>query len=465
MTPLRILTGDFQLIPLRTRLPFKYGIAVMTEAPHVFVRVRVEIGGREYTGVSADLLPPKWFTKDPDRTLEDEVEEMQRVIRHALDAASGMQADAVYDFWRDLHTAQDDWGEDQELPPLLTQFGTSLVERAVIEAFAKSTSRPFHELARSNAFGLQLGDFDDRLTGMNPAELLPNAPRDRITARHTVGMADPLTADDVAANDRLDDGLPQMLEECISRYGLKHFKIKVSGDVDKDVERVRRIAAVVEREAGSDFAFSMDGNEQFRSADDFRLFWERLEADERLAGFFSHLMFLEQPFHRDVALDSAALSELATWTKRPPLIIDESDAGPGCLSRALSLGYHGTSHKNCKGVFKSIANACLLEKLRRDDPDGTYIMSGEDLANVGPVALLQDLAVAATLGVKSVERNGHHYFAGLSAFPESIQQRILEHHGDLYAANETGWPTLQINGGEIVVGSVNRAPFGVGFEA
>ena len=34
-------------------------------------------------------------------------------------------------------------------------------------------------------------------------------------------------------------------------------------------------------------------------------------------------------------------------------------------------------------------------------------MSGEDLANVGPVALLNDLAVMSVLGVEDVERNGH----------------------------------------------------------
>ena len=53
-------------------------------------------------------------------------------------------------------------------------------------------------------------------------------------------------------------------------------------------------------------------------------------------------------------------------------------------------------------------------------------MSGEDLVNIGPVALLQDLAVSATLGVTSIERNGHHYFAGLSAFPSSVGRQMLD---------------------------------------
>ena len=79
-------------------------------------------------------------------------------------------------------------------------------------------------------------------------------------------------------------------------------------------------------------------------------------------------------------------------------------------------------------MLKGIAHACLLERRRRREPGRSFILSGEDLANVGPVALLQDCAVAAALGVESVERNGHHYFAGLSAFPSAVQERVLEAH-------------------------------------
>jgi hypothetical protein len=92
------------------------------------------------------------------------------------------------------------------------------------------------------------------------------------------------------------------------------------------------------------------------------------------------------------------------------------------------------------------------------------VLSGEDLANVGPVALQQDLAVAATLGVESVERNGHHYFAGLSAYPASVQQHALNRHRDLYENSSAGWPTLRIVEGELDISSVVDAPFGVGFE-
>jgi len=75
----------------------------------------------------------------------------------------------------------------------------------------------------------------------------------------------------------------------------------------------------------------------------------------------------------------------------PAIIIEESDGSLDHLLRAIELGYRGTSaDKNCKGIVKGLANAALLKK------HVLTHLSGEDLANAGPVALLQDLSVTAS---------------------------------------------------------------------
>ena len=277
-----------------------------------------------------------------------------------------------------------------------------------------------------------------------------------------MGLSDPLAEGDISASERLHDGLPQSLEKCIAAYGLRHFKLKVGGA--DDVPRLRSIAAVLARAAPGDYACSLDGNEAFHSVAAFKAFWKDVCGDPALAELRRRLMFIEQPFHRDIVL-SAAIGGLATeLPDRPPIIIDESDAGLASLPQALALGYAGTSHKNCKGVFKGVANACLISRLRRERPESRWLLTGEDLGNIGPVALLQDLAVQAALGVMSVERNGHHYFAGLSFWPAALQAQIREHHPDLYTDSAQGWPTLRIENGQVSVESVLAAPFGVGFD-
>src|SRR5262249_28105381 len=90
-----------------------------------------------------------------------------------------------------------------------------------------------------------------------------------------------------------------------------------------------------------------------------------------------------------------------------------------------------------------------------------YLMTGEDLANIGPVALLQDLAVCACLDLQGVERNGHHYFAGLSMFPEEVQRQGLAAHPDLYHPSPDLRPTLPIQDGRGGGGPGPGAPLGV----
>jgi hypothetical protein len=170
-------------------------------------------------------------------------------------------------------------------------------------------------------------------------------------------------------------------------------------------------------------------------------------------------MVIEQPLHRDVALQPEVGEAMRRWPSHLSIIIDESDGDLDSLPLALSLGYAGTSHKNCKGVFKGLANRCLL--FHRDPEQWSWVMSGEDLANIGPVALLQDLAVCACMGLDHVERNGHHYFAGLSLFPAEVQGQMLSAHGDLYQPSRDGWPTLAISNGWLDLTSVNAAPLGV----
>ena len=461
---MRIRRFDIHRINLRTRMPFRYGIATMTEVPEVFVRLWVEIDGKECAGVASDCLPPKWFTKIPGKPLAAEIDEMLRVIQNALSMSLDLQGSSAFEVWRKLYEAQGVWAQREQIPLLLAHFGTSLVERALLEAACQASGTTFAKMLQGNLLGINLETIHPLLKGSSPPDFLPSEPLATIVARHTVGLTDPLTDRDIAPEERLQDGLPQSLTASIQTYGLRHFKIKIEGDLTRDFERLLRLAAILQAQAHPQFAFSLDGNEQFKSLAQFQGYWETISAQPKLTEFFRHLLFVEQPVHRDFALQPEAGEVLGKWPQRPPIIIDESDATLEDLPTALRLGYAGTSHKNCKGIFKGVANRCLIEHLRRTQPQGRHLMSGEDLCNIGPVALLQDLAVMAALDIRSVERNGHHYHAGLSQFPGTVQQQVLAGHPDLYAVSAGGWPALKITEGEINLQSINQAPFGVGFE-
>src|SRR6059036_4276544 len=132
-------------------MPFRYGIATMTDVPQVYVRVWLEAENQLVEcGVASDCLPPKWFTKDPAKSVEAEIGEMLETIRLARKRSLGLAADSIFAIWQQLYDAQSQWAESTSTPPLLAHFGTSLVERALIDAFCRFEERPFWELLKEN---------------------------------------------------------------------------------------------------------------------------------------------------------------------------------------------------------------------------------------------------------------------------------------------------------------------------
>ena len=89
------------------------------------------------------------------------------------------------------------------------------------------------------------------------------------------------------------------------------------------------------------------------------------------------------------------------------------------------------------------------------------MLTAEDLCNLGPVALLQDLAMVGLLGIPHVERNGHHYFLGLSMWRDDWRGSVLAAHPDLYTRHPHGFACVQIRDGSLNLASVNAAPFGL----
>ena len=73
-------------------------------------------------------------------------------------------------------------------------------------------------------------------------------------------------------------------------------------------------------------------------------------------------------------------------------------------------------------------------------------MSGEDLTTQAGVAVQQDLALAALLGLDHIERNGHHYVKGFTGVSARESEDFLVAHPGLYGRVD-GTVCLQIQEG------------------
>ena len=338
---------------------------------------------------------------------------------------------------------------------LLASNGAALMERALIDGLGGALGQPYFALLQDNVLGLALGRIHAELEGLELAAVLPAAPVRSLYIRHTVGLVDPIRTAAIAPEERLNDGLPQSLEECIQTQGLRYFKIKIGGDPEADFERLAEISALLD-ESGTEYHITLDGNEQYGDVADLLALLERIEKE--LGAFYHRILYVEQPMDRALSLDPALKKDLGVLAAKRPLLIDESDESLDSFRRALDLGYSGVSSKSCKGLVKALANSALA--WQRTAAGHPCFVSAEDLTVVPVVSLHQDLVHVAALGIDHVERNGHHYVRGLDHLSAVERAWCFERHGDLYRAEgQSG--LLDIRDGQIAVGSLQRPGLGV----
>ena len=214
--------------PVKLRLPFRFGVVTLTEAPQVFVQALVRLAdGREGEGASAELLVPKWFDKSPDLSNADNFDQLRRSLdiarRHVLDAGT----DTAFGLSAAVEAMHHAACAQAGLNGLVASFGLALIERAIIDALGRLEGVSVFQLVRTNGIGLTAATAKD-LGGFDlDAFLAELRPAPSIFARHTVGLVDALTQAETAGK-RLDDGLPESLEEVIAAYGHRHFKLKVA---------------------------------------------------------------------------------------------------------------------------------------------------------------------------------------------------------------------------------------------
>jgi hypothetical protein len=333
------------------------------------------------------------------------------------------------------------------LNALTASFGSSFFERAVVDALSRLHQLSFFELLKKDLLGLE--------TSRN----LPERPLQSIGCRHTVGLGDPIATGEIPPGERLNDGLPQALDEAIASYGLCYFKVKVRGAHDEDLDRLGRIAALLKERCRQGYWLTLDANEQYRDLGQLERLLEAVRTKPGGGEFIDRVLYIEQPLPRDLALAAGAAKGIQRLGELKPVVIDESDDRLDSFQRAVELGYRGTSHKNCKGIFKSLHNRAVVDGLNRQAGQPVYFLTGEELANTPVVPLQQDLASLAALGIEHAERNGQHYFHGLDHLPAEEAESALRAHPDLYR-RQGGSIFLRVAGGRIACESLQCKGYG-----
>jgi hypothetical protein len=440
--------------PFRLRLPFRFGVITVTQGRQAVLRARIRLeDGTEQWGIAAETLAAKWFDKDPRLSDAENEQQLRRAIELAIAASLAAGANTAFGHFADTQAAVTAAAAQEALNPLVASYGRALLDRAMLDAVLKAKGVSFWTGMRANIGGAAPHAAIADLPGFDfPALLAGLVPLQRIHARHTVGLVDPITAAD--QDSRVDDGLPETLAEIAALYRHRYWKLKVGGNVAADVERLSRIAGVLDRLHGGYHA-SLDGNEQYEDAEGALALWRAMQAAPQLKQLCASILYIEQPVKRARALETG----MAALAAERPVIIDESDGPLDAFVTGRALGYAGVSSKACKGVWRSVVNLARCRAWNAEEGHGRYFMSAEDLTTLAGVCVQQDLALVALLGLPHVERNGHHFVDGFAGRPKAEAYRFLEAHPTLYADTPRG-PRLAIRDGMLDLSSLETPGLG-----
>jgi hypothetical protein len=425
--------------PVQFARPFRFGAITINATPQLFVRAEIEVEGRgSAVGASAELLVPKWFDKRPELSPAQTVDELRR----SLEIARGLYlAHTGYLSAFDLHAqcigAQVATCAKKNIPPLAASYGPAEIDKAIVDALLRAAETNFFDGMAGNIAGIDarlspdLSERDIRmfLTGRVPLE--------RVAIRHTVGLDDVVEGEGGVADPR-------------EITGARYFKLKLSGDPDADAARLARIGKELDT-LGHDYKVTLDANEQYSDLAALRALIDRLDHDAALRRIAARLLYVEQPMPRDITRQSP-LGALADRG----FIIDEADDSYDAFPAARALGYRGISSKSCKGLYKSIVNATRAAKWSAEGE--AFFVTGEDLTCQAGLAVQQDLALGAFIGVTHAERNGHHYVDGFGDTPTLEAQTFAAAHPDLYADAGQGI-RLSVHDGDLLTGSLHTAGF------
>jgi hypothetical protein len=389
-------------------------------------------------GAAAEMLVPKWFDKRPHLTPEQTVTELRRSLMIARDLYLAHSSfETAFGLHASCLAAQVEACAREDIPPLAAAYGPAEIDKAILDALLRSVGVNFFDGMIGNIAGIDASLSPD-LQDSDIAQFLAGRARlERVAIRHTVGLDDQVEGAGGVADAK-------------ENTGARYFKLKLNGDPEADAARLVRIGTELATLA-YDYCVSLDANEQYADLSALGTLADRLDRDEALKPIATKLLYIEQPMPRDI-------------TRQSPLgkprgcdfIIDEADDSYDAFPAARTLGYRGISSKSCKGIYKSIVNATRAAKWSGEGEK--FFVTGEDLTCQAGLAVQQDLALGALIGVTHAERNGHHYVDGFADTPATEAQAFLASHPDLYI-HDGNKIRLSIHDGDLLTESLVTAGF------
>ncbi|MCX8090768.1 MAG: hypothetical protein N3I86_07515 [Verrucomicrobiae bacterium] len=427
LSDVQVVGSALYFLPIRTRVPLKFGAEVLTEVTCARARVTVvDRRGRRAEGWGETPLSVQWVWpgaipwEERHAALKAFCQRLAarwaqgEFTGHPIEVGHDFLCGPLRDMLRDFN-AQERAGREP-MPRLAALLCCSALDLALHDAFGCLHGVPTYATYGPDWMSRDLAAFlepapDVAVTfrGRYPAEFLVLNPPKQLVAWHLVGGLDALEASELTG-DEPRDGYPVTLCDWIRRDGLQCLKVKLRGDdAAWDFERLRRVAAI-----GQDLGvkwLSADFNCTVREPSYVNAVLDRLAADAPRA--WEMILYVEQPFPYDL---EAWPLDVRSVAARKPLFLDESAHDWRVVRRGRELGWTGVALKTCKTQTGALLSACWARA------HGMSLMV-QDLTNPMLAMIPHVLLAAHVETIQGVETNAVQFY------PEASRPEAAVHLG------------------------------------
>ena len=431
-TDISPVSVDLYFIPVKTRVPLKFGPETLTSV--ICARACVTVAGaqgKKAQGWGETPLSVQWAWPSS-LGYKERCDAMQLFCRMLAEAWAGFDQkghpiELGSDFIESvlpelLEQLNRERGQQAEpMPHLAALVCCSAFDIALHDAYGKLLGRDVYSTYNAEYMNKDLSAFLEPAEGCNvsftgkyPADFFSSPPAKILPAWHLVGGKDLLDTSELTG-DEPDDGYPVLLSDWIKRDGLTCLKVKLRGnDAEWDYERLLNVGEIA---INNDVLWlTSDFNCTVTDPAYVNDILDRLM--DEFPGIYQMILYVEQPFPYDLEKNQIDVHSVSA---RKPLFMDESAHDWKLIRLGRSLGWTGVALKTCKTQTGAQLSLCWAKA------HGMTLMV-QDLTNP-MLAQIPHVRLAAHAGtIMGVETNAMQFYPAASAPEEAVHPGLYKRH-------------------------------------
>jgi len=426
-TDARCTGVELYFLPIKTRIPLKFGPEVVTSVTCARAKITVtDRSGRTAVGWGETPISVQWVWPS---TIAYE-ERHQILLKFCKTLAHewahfdtfGHPITVGYAFQRErlkaLLTADNATRPaDRAMPWLAALVCCSVFDIALHDAYGVLHQRYIYDTYNREYMNADLAAFLEPaeksnvdFCGTYPSDFLSSSRTNVMRAWHLVGGLDRIATLE-PESVKVNDGVPTLLADWIRRDGLNCLKIKLKGnDVAWDIQRIVDVGTLA-IEHGVDWLSTDFNCTVHEVAYVNHILDHLLAAHPRIYGM---ILYVEQPFPYEIEEHPIDVHSVAA---RKPLFMDESAHDWHMVKLGRELGWTGVALKTCKTQTGALLSACFAKA------HGMTLMV-QDLTNP-MLAMIPHALLASHVGtIMGVETNASQFYPDASSLEERVHPKL-----------------------------------------